>query len=94
MCWPRATREMGVALLQVTAHPITRLPSIALYVDFGTAAWSLSYLVLEQFSLGLQRSLRLPRSGLSLALSGATATTAVLYGTEHFFLSDEESELD
>jgi len=57
-------------------------------------AWSLSYLVLEQFSLGLQRSLRLPRSGLSLALSGATAATAMLYGTEHFFLSDEESELD
>jgi len=57
-------------------------------------AWSLSYFVLEQFSLGLQRSLRLPRSRLSLALSGATAATAALYGTEHFFLSDEESELE
>ena len=89
MFWPRATREMGVALPQVTAHRI-----IAPYVDFGTVAWSLSYFVLEQFSLGLQRSLRLPRSGLSLALSGATAATAMLYGTEHFFLSNEESELD
>jgi len=52
-------------------------------------AWSLSYFVIEQFSLGLQRSLRLPRSRLSLALSGATAATAILYGAEHFFLSDE-----
>jgi len=57
-------------------------------------AWSLSYFVIEQFSLGLQRSLRLPRSRLSLALSGATAATAMLYGTEHYFLSDEESELE
>jgi len=57
-------------------------------------AWSLSYFVLEQFSLGLQRSVRLPRSGLSLALSGATAATAVLYGTEHFVSDDDESEQD
>jgi hypothetical protein len=69
------------------------LDFVALYVDLGTAAWSLSYLVLEQFSLGLQRTLRLPRSGLSLALSGATVATAMLYGTEHFFLGDED-ELD
>jgi len=59
-----------------------------------TTAWSLSYFVLEQFSLGLQRSLRLPRSGLSLGLSGATAATAMLYGTEHFFFGDDESEQD
>jgi hypothetical protein len=59
-----------------------------------TAAWSLSYFVLEQFSLGFQRSLRLPRSRLSLALSSATAATAVLYGTEHFILDAEDSELD
>ena len=84
---------MGVALLQVTAHRIT-YNFIAANVDLETAAWSLSYLILEQFSLGLQRSLRLPRSGLSLALSSATAATAMLYGTEHFFLSDEESEPD
>ncbi|KAI0306992.1 hypothetical protein B0F90DRAFT_1813826 [Multifurca ochricompacta] len=57
-------------------------------------AWSLSYFVLEQFSLGLQRSLRLPRSKLSIALSSATAAATILYGTEHFFLDDEESELD
>jgi len=57
-------------------------------------AWSLSYFVLEQFSLGLQRSLRLPRSRLSLALSSATAATAVLYGTEHYFLGNEEFEQD
>ncbi|KAH9994132.1 hypothetical protein BJV74DRAFT_884256 [Russula compacta] len=57
-------------------------------------AWSLSYFVLEQFSLGLQRSLRLPRSGLALTLSGATTATAMLYGMEHFVLGDEESELD
>ncbi|KAI9513212.1 hypothetical protein F5148DRAFT_1278949 [Russula earlei] len=57
-------------------------------------AWSLSYFVLEQFSLGLHKSSRLPRSGLSLALSGATAANAILYGTEYFFLTDEESEPD
>ncbi|KAH9179509.1 hypothetical protein EDB89DRAFT_1921764 [Lactarius sanguifluus] len=57
-------------------------------------AWSLSYFVLEQFLLGFQRSSLLPRSKLSIALSGATATTAVLYGTEHFILNDEDSELD
>jgi len=57
-------------------------------------AWSLSYFVLEQFSLGLKRSVRLPRSRLSLALSGATAATAILYGTEHYFLDDDESELE
>lgn len=58
------------------------------------SGWSLNYLVIEQFALGLQRSLRLPRSRLAIALSGATAATAILYGTEHFFLSDEESELE
>ncbi|KAH9977598.1 hypothetical protein BGW80DRAFT_764977 [Lactifluus volemus] len=57
-------------------------------------AWSSSYLVLEQFLLGFQRSLRLPRSRLSIALSSATAATAVLYGTEHFILGDEDSESD
>ncbi|KAN0132517.1 hypothetical protein V8E53_009533, partial [Lactarius tabidus] len=57
-------------------------------------AWSLSYLVLEQLSLGLQRSSRLPRSKLSIALLSATAATTVLYGTEHFILDDEDSELD
>jgi len=57
-------------------------------------AWSLSYFVLEQFSLGFQRTFRLPRSRLSIALSSATAATAVLYGTEHFILNDEDSELD
>lgn len=67
---------------------------IAPYIDLGITAWSLSYFVLEQFSLGLQRSVRLPRSGLSLALSGATAATAVLYGTEHFVSGDDESEQD
>ena len=48
--------------------------------------------MIEQFSLGLQRSVRLPRSRLSLALSGATAATAILYGSEHFFLGDESEE--
>lgn len=57
-------------------------------------AWSLSYFVLEQFLLGFQRSSRLPRSKLSIALSSATAATAVLYGTEHYILNDQDSELD
>ena len=92
MCWPRATRETEAALSQVTI--IELLDFIVPYTDLGTTAWSLSYFVLEQFSLGLQRSLRLPRSGLSLALSGATAATAMLYGTEHFLLGDDESEQD
>ena len=59
-----------------------------------TTAWSLSYFILEQFLLGFQRSSRLPRSKLSIALSSATAATAALYGTEHFILNDEDSELD
>jgi len=58
------------------------------------SAWSLSYFILEQFALGLERSLRLPRSRLSLALSGATAATGILYGREHYFLGDGESELE
>jgi hypothetical protein len=59
-----------------------------------TAAWSSSYLVLEQFTLGFQRSLRLPRSRLSIALSSAAAATAVLYGIEYFIFGDEDSESD
>ncbi|KAI0053794.1 hypothetical protein FA95DRAFT_1552299, partial [Auriscalpium vulgare] len=53
-------------------------------------AWSLSYFVVEQFTQGLQRSLRLPRSRLSVVLSGAAASTAVLYGAEHYVFDSED----
>lgn len=53
-------------------------------------AWTLSYLIIEQFTRGLNRSQRLPRSRLSILLSAATAATATLYGTEHFILQDDD----
>ncbi|VDB91522.1 unnamed protein product [Peniophora sp. CBMAI 1063] len=55
-------------------------------------AWSLSYFVIEQFSLGLQASLRRPRSPIALALSTATGASAALYGSEYFSLNEEEPD--
>lgn len=44
----------------------------------------MTYLIAEQFAMGMEKANRLPRSGLSLLLAGAAATTVALYGTEHF----------
>ncbi|KAI0265208.1 hypothetical protein BC834DRAFT_198761 [Gloeopeniophorella convolvens] len=57
-------------------------------------AWSLSYFLIEQFTLGLEKTARLPRSRLAIALSGATAATAALYGTEHFLQDGEDPDFN
>ncbi|KAI0034357.1 hypothetical protein K488DRAFT_45644, partial [Vararia minispora EC-137] len=53
-------------------------------------AWSLSYLVVEQFARGLKKEERLPRSKLSWALNSAAFASAALYGTHHFLVEDFE----
>lgn len=61
-------------------------------MSWALIAWSLSYFVIEQFSLGLQASLRRPRSPIALALSTATGASAALYGSEYFMLNEEEPD--
>ncbi|KAH9947190.1 hypothetical protein B0H21DRAFT_739992 [Amylocystis lapponica] len=46
-----------------------------------STAWSLTYLFLN-----LRKSLMPPRSPVSLALTGATVASSVLYGSEYFLL--------
>ncbi|KAA1466650.1 hypothetical protein DENSPDRAFT_831515 [Dentipellis sp. KUC8613] len=57
-------------------------------------AWTLSYLLLEQFTQGLKKSERYPRSSLAWVLSGAAATSAALYGAEHFIFQSDADDTD
>ncbi|PCH40688.1 hypothetical protein WOLCODRAFT_136943 [Wolfiporia cocos MD-104 SS10] len=52
-----------------------------------TTAWSLTYLFLN-----FRKSLTTSRSAVSLALTGATLASSVLYGTEYFLLQERVEE--